>query len=60
LHDAGDEEKWWREHGIEPLEHATKLWDRTHGSSAESGRQQESSVQRAGDGDPTRIGTAAE
>jgi hypothetical protein len=30
LHDNGPEEKWWQEHGIEPLKEAERLWRESH------------------------------
>ena len=33
LHCAGDEEKWWKEKGIDAIKHAVRLWwDTRHGS----------------------------
>ncbi len=26
LHTVGDEEKWWKERGINPITHAEQLW----------------------------------
>jgi DNA recombination protein Rad52 len=32
LHNVGDEEKWWKEKGIDPIAHAVRLWwDTRHG-----------------------------
>ena len=30
LHDDGPEEKWWQDHGIEPLKEAERLWRESH------------------------------
>jgi len=33
LHDAGNEERWWKEQGIDPIGHAVRLWGKTrHGA----------------------------
>jgi hypothetical protein len=32
LHSVGDEERWWKEKGIDPIVHAVRLWrDTKHG-----------------------------
>ena len=35
IHDDGPEEKWWQEHGIDPLKEAERLWRESHGSHPE-------------------------
>lgn len=34
LHDVGNEEAWWQEHGIDAKAEAEKLWRQSHGASA--------------------------
>jgi DNA recombination protein Rad52 len=31
LHTVGDEEKWWKERGIDPIAHARRLWEERRG-----------------------------
>jgi hypothetical protein len=35
LHDAGNEERWWKEQGIDPIGHAVRLWRKTRNGAAE-------------------------
>jgi hypothetical protein len=34
LHDAGDEQRWWKEQGHDPFGEAEKLWRQSHGKAA--------------------------
>jgi hypothetical protein len=35
LHDAGNEERWWKEQGVDPIGHAVRLWGKSRHGGAE-------------------------